>query len=144
METPLIPRRIPRSFAVGEKASFTRTLTETDAVLFIGVTWDIGPLHTNESYAAATKFKKRIVPGLLTASLLTHLGGLWAYVATEMHFHFLAPVYVGDTITAEAEVTEANPAKGWVRLKCRCVNAEGREVLRAETCGFPGRFEGES
>jgi 3-hydroxybutyryl-CoA dehydratase len=141
MDTPRLPRRIPEAPAVGAKAAFARTLTEADAALFIGVTWDVNPLHTDDAYVAATPFKRRIVPGLLTASLLTHLGGLWAFLATEMRFEFVAPVYIGDTITAEAEVVEADASRAWVRLRCRCVNSEGREVLRADITGFPGQFE---
>ncbi|NOY97746.1 MAG: hypothetical protein GXP40_00880 [Chloroflexi bacterium] len=72
--------------------------------------------------------------------MLTHLGGLWAFLATEMKFEFLAPVYVGETITAEAEVAEVDD-KGRVLLKCRCLNADGKEVLRAEIVGFPGQFQ---
>jgi len=141
MDTPLLPRRIPEAPIVGAKAAFTRTLTEADVALFIGVTWDINPLHTDHIYVSATPFKRPIVPGLFTASLLTHLGGLWAFLATEMHFEFVAPVYVGDTITAEVEVTEADEPRGWVRLRCRCTNNEGREVLLADVTGFPGRFQ---
>jgi acyl dehydratase len=127
---------------LGAKAAFSRTLTEADMALFIGVTWDVNPLHTDDTYARAGRFKGRIVPGLLTASLLTHLGGLMAFLATEMTFRYLAPVYIGDTITAEAEVVEADADRGWVRLACRCVNADGQEVLQADVSGFPGRFEG--
>ena len=123
MSEPILPARIPRSATVGEKAAFTRTLTEADSALFIGVTWDVNPLHTDDTYANAGRFKRRIVPGLLTASLLTHLGGLWAFLANEMTFQFLAPVYIGDTVTAEAEVIEADENRGWVRLRCRCTNA---------------------
>ena len=141
MATPVLPNRIPQSASVGARASFTRTLTEADAALFIGVTWDINPLHTDESYARRTRFKRRIVPGLLTASLLTHLGGLWAFLATEMEFHFLAPVYVGDSITSEGVVAEINDQNGAVLLRCKCTNQDGSEVLRADVRGFPGKFE---
>jgi 3-hydroxybutyryl-CoA dehydratase len=140
MATPFLPNRIPQSASVGARASFTRTLTEADAALFIGVTWDINPLHTDESYARRTRFKQRIIPGLLTASLLTHLGGLWAFMATEMHFEFLAPVYPGETITATAEVIEADPSRNWVRLRCTCTNQDGAEVLHGDVFGFPGKF----
>src|SRR5882672_7789423 len=140
MDTPRLPRRVPRAPRVGEKAAFTRTLGEGDVALFIGATWDVNPYHTDERYCAATKFKRRIVPGLLTASLLTHVGGLWAFLATEMHFEFLAPVYVGDTVTAEMEIAAVDE-RGVVRLRCRVTNADGREVLRGETSGIPGRFE---
>lgn len=139
--TPILPRRTLRAPIVGEKAAFTRTLSEVDTALFIGVTWDVNPYHTDEHYAASTRFKGRIVPGLLTASMLTHLGGLWAFLAHEMRFEFLAPVYIGETITAEAEVVEVDDTRGWVRLHCRCTNSEGLEVLRADILGFPGRFD---
>lgn len=140
-DTPRLPRRTLEAPVVGAKAAFTRTLTEADAALFIGVTWDLNPLHTDDAYASAMPFKRRIVPGLLTASLLTHLGGLWAFLATEMRFEFVAPVFIGDSITAEAEVVEVDESRGRVRLRCRCTNHEGREVLRGEITGFPGRFQ---
>ncbi len=141
MKASKFPNRIPKSPSVGEKVSFSRTLTDGDVSLFIGATWDVNPYHTDEVFAQQTPFKKRIVPGLLTASLLTHLGGLWAFLATEMKFEFLAPVYIGDTITAEAEVIDADEERGWVRLGCRCINQDGEEVLRADVTGFPGQFE---
>ena len=141
MDTPLLPRRIPRSPAVGEKVAFTRTITEADVALFIGVTWDVNPYHTDDSFVAGTRFGRRIAPGLLTASMLTHIGGLWAFLATEMRFEFVAPVYIGDTITATAEVAEVDESRGWVRLRCNCTNHAGSEVLRAEIIGFPGRLE---
>ncbi|MCW5861436.1 MAG: hypothetical protein KIS63_24295 [Caldilineales bacterium] len=96
MKPPPLPRRIPEAPVVGAKAAFTRTLTEGDVALFIGATWDVNPYHTDDSFVQATPFGRRIAPGLLTFSLLTHLGGLWAFLATEMQAEFLAPVYVGD------------------------------------------------
>jgi 3-hydroxybutyryl-CoA dehydratase len=140
MPNPILPHRIPRATRVGEKAAFTRTLTEADVALFIGATWDIGPVHTDDSFAAQTRFGRRIVPGLLTASLLTHLGGLWAFLATEMSFEFLGPVFIGDTVTAESEVVEVSE-KGWVRLAGRVIGPDGQDVLRATIRGYPGQFE---
>ncbi len=141
MKRPVLPRRIPEGLVVGAKASFTRTLSEADVALFIGVTWDVNPLHTNDEYVRATPLQRRIVPGLLTASLLTHIGGLWAFMAKDMEFKFLAPVFIGESITAVAEVVEAEEQKGWVRLQCRCVNGEGKEVLRGDITGYPGGQE---
>ena len=141
MNSPVLPRRIPQRAEVGTRGSFSRTITEADVALFIGVTWDVNPLHTDDTYARATRFGRRIVPGLLTASLATHLGGLWAFMATEMHFEFLGPVYVGDTITTMAEVIEADPERGFVRLKIECTNVEGKAVLLGDVAGFPGRHE---
>ncbi len=141
METPLLPKRVAGEPRVGERVSFRRTLTEADVSLFIGVTWDVNPLHTDDVYAAGTRFKRRIVPGLLTASLLTHLGGLWAFMATDMRFQFLAPVFIGETLTAQAEVLQFDRDKWQVLLKCECTNQGGEVVLRGEVTGFPGRFE---
>jgi 3-hydroxybutyryl-CoA dehydratase len=140
MNRPVLPKRMIGNPNVGDKVSFTRTLTEADVALFIGTTWDVNPLHTDEVYCRDTQFKHRIVPGLLTASLLTHLGGLWAFLATEMDFHFMAPVYVGDSITAQAEVAEINNETGVVLLSCTCTNQQGVQVLRAEVRGIPGKF----
>lgn len=141
MNRPTLPKRAIGSPTLGDKVAFTRTLTEADVALFIGTTWDVNPLHTDELYCNATPFKHRIVPGLLTASLLTHLGGLWAFLATQMHFYYLAPVYVGDSITAQAEVATIDAQTGAVQLRCSCTNQHGKEVLRADVHGFPGTFE---
>jgi 3-hydroxybutyryl-CoA dehydratase len=143
MERPVLPKRIPSGPVVGAQASFSRTLTEADVALFIGVTWDVNPLHTDDQYVKGTSFQRRIVPGLLTASLLTHLGGLWAFLAQEVRLEFLAPVYIGDTVTAEARVAQVDASRNWVSLDCRCVNGEGKEVLRAKIDGYPGRFQEE-
>jgi 3-hydroxybutyryl-CoA dehydratase len=141
MNRPTLPKRAIGSPILGDKVAYTRTITEADVVLFIGTTWDVNPLHTDETYCQATPFKHRIGPGLLTASLLTHLGGLWAFLATEMDFHFLAPVYVNDSITAEGVVAEINAETGAVLLRCTCTNQQGRQVLLADVRGFPGKFE---
>jgi 3-hydroxybutyryl-CoA dehydratase len=141
MNRPTLPKRTMDTPIVGDKAAFTRTLTEADVALFIGTTWDVNPLHTDELYSNRTKFKHRIVPGLLTASLLTHLGGLWAFLATEMDFKFLAPVYVGDSITAQAVVAEMDAESGAVLLECTCTNQHAEQVLTALIRGFPGKFE---
>jgi len=136
MNRPALSPRYPRSFTVGEKAAFTRTFTETDMVLFIGLTWDINPYHTDEQFAAQTKFGRRILPGLLTASMATHLGGLWGFLAQEIRVEFLAPVYIGDTITCEGEIMEVAP-RGRVRVRARYTNASGVEVLSGEFAGYP-------
>ncbi len=136
MTHPSLSSRIPAHFEVGAKVSFSRTFTETDMILFIGVTWDVNPFHTDDHFAARTKFGRRVLPGLLTASMATHLGGLWGFLAQEMHMEFLAPVYVGDTITIEGEVVEVEP-RGRVRVKTIYTNGEGVEVQRGEFSGFP-------
>ncbi len=141
MKRPYLPKRTPAKFAVGEKASFTRTLTDAESALFIGATWDVNPFHTDDAFVEQTRLGRRIVPGLLTASLLTHLGGLWNFLATDMSFSFVAPVYMGDTITAVAEIIEIDEEKGWCRLQGTITNREGEVVLTAVIDGYPGKFE---
>lgn len=142
MQPPSLPPRFLGAPRVGDRASFTRTLTEGDAAMFIGATWDVNPYHTDDSFVQQTRFGRRIVPGLLTASLLTHMGGLWAFLATEMHVTFEGPVYVGETVTAVAQIAEFNPDKGWVWLDCHVENNSGDIVLRARIRGYPGRHDG--
>jgi 3-hydroxybutyryl-CoA dehydratase len=137
---PSLPQRLPPSaLHVGMSTWFRRTLTEGDMAMFIGATWDVNPLHTDETYARASRFGRRIVPGLLVASLMTHLGGLWGFLATRMDFRFLAPVYPGETITAEGTVVELDTSRNWVRLQCTCRNESGQEVLEGQVEGFPGK-----
>lgn len=71
MNRPTLTYRTPQRAATGEKGQFARTLTDGEVALFIGATWEVNPLHTDDSFAAQTRFGRRIVPGLLTASLLT-------------------------------------------------------------------------
>jgi len=131
-------RRERPNLKVGDKVTFRRTFTEGDVALFVGATWDVNPYHTDAEFVKSTRFGRRSVPGLLTASVGTHVGGLWNVLATDLRFEFLAPVYVGDTVTAEVEVAEGDPARNWYRFKIRCTNQDGQEVLRGEINGYPG------
>jgi 3-hydroxybutyryl-CoA dehydratase len=137
MSRPRISSKIPASFEVGGRVTFTRTFTEGDMSLFIGSTWDVNPYHTDDRFAAQTRFGRRILPGLLPASMATHLGGLWGFLATEMHLEFLAPVYVGDTITLEVEIVAIEGTRQKVNARSRWTNADGVEVLRGSFAGYP-------
>ncbi len=136
MPRPELPSKFPARFAVGERVSFARTFTEGDMSLFIGATWDVNPYHTDDQFAAQTRFGRRIVPGLLPASMATHLGGLWGFLATEINVLFVGPVYVGDTVRLDVEIVDVDP-RGRVRAKCLWTNTDGDEVLRGEFAGFP-------
>jgi len=124
---------------VGNRFQFTRTFTEAEVSLFIGVTGDFNPYHTDAEFMASTRFKRPIVPGLLTGSMLTHVGGLLGFLAHEMAFQFLAPVYPGDTITMEMWVAEKDPARRHMVLEAECRNSHGDLVLRGRVVGFPTR-----
>jgi acyl dehydratase len=122
---------------VGQTFTFRRTFTDGDVSLFIGVTGDYNPYHLDETFAGQTWFGRRNIPGLLTASLLTHVGGLLGFLATRMEFEYLASVYVGDTVTCTVTMAEKDEARRLIHGTASYVNQEGREVLRARFSGFP-------
>ncbi|MCX7635681.1 MAG: MaoC family dehydratase [Syntrophales bacterium] len=126
---------------VGDAASFAKTLTETDVYLYAGITGDLNPAHVNEAYAAETFFKGRIAHGMLTAGLISAvLGTLLPGPGTiylRQELNFLAPVRMGDTITARVEVVEKIVEKNRLRLKTTCTNQAGKVVLDGEAVVMP-------
>ncbi len=118
---------------VGDTESFTKTVSETDVYNFAGVTGDFNPAHIDEEYAKGTFFKKRIAHGMLSAGFIskvlgTQLPGPGA-VYMKQDLKFLAPVYIGDTITARCEVAEVITEKNRIILKTTCVNQSGTVVI---------------
>src|SRR6266851_338343 len=118
----------------GKQYVYRRTFTDGDVAMFCGVTGDFNPYHQDDAFAAASPFGRRIVPGLLTASMVTHIGGMLGFLATDMRFEFLAGVYVGDTVT----FTERDVVKRRLGAAVSCVNQDGLEVLRGGFSGRPG------
>ena len=125
------------SIQVGQTFTFRRTFTEGDVALFCGVTGDYNPYHIDDTFARSSFFGRRIIPGLLTSSMITHIGGMIGFLATEMHFHYLASVYIGDTITCTVTFTEKDEEKRVLRATATSVNQDGVEVLQAQFSGFP-------
>ena len=119
----------------GAAYSWRRTFTEGDVTAFCGVTGDFNPYHLDEEFATGSRFGRRIVPGLLTASMCTHVGGLLGILASDMHFDYLAPVFVGDTVTCTVRFTDRDETRLRLGGEVSCVNQDGREVLRG---GFRG------
>ena len=76
------------------------------------------------------------MPGLLTGSMMTHIGGLLGVLAAEMQFTFLAPVYIGDTVTCTVTVASVDE-RGVVRAEAAMVNETGVEVVRGGFVGKP-------
>lgn len=134
------PKRSLEDFTVGETAVFSRTFTENETQQFIGVTWDVNPYHTDDEFCKTHRVGRRIVPGLLVGSMLTHIGGLAAVLATHITLEFLAPVYIGDTVTVQIEVKEADDTRGWARMEMRGTNQSNEVVVRGEARGYPARF----
>ncbi len=126
---------------IGDTAEFSKTVSESDIYLYAGVTGDFNPAHINEDYAKKTFFKTRIAHGMLSAGFIstvigTKLPGIGSIYITQ-DLNFLAPVRIGDTITARVEVTEIMDGKNRVRLKTICVNQEGTQVLDGQALVSP-------
>jgi 3-hydroxybutyryl-CoA dehydratase len=126
-----------QAIEVSRTFTFRRTFTDGDVSLFCGITGDFNPYHLDQAFAEQTWFGRRNIPGLLTASMLTHVGGMLGFLATRMEFEYLASVYVGDTITCTVTMTEKDEAKRLIHGTANYVNQDGAEVLRARFSGFP-------
>jgi len=126
---------------VGEAAEMAKTVSESDIYLYAGVTGDFNPAHINEVYAQGTFFKTRIAHGMLAAGFISAILGTrlpgpgTIYIRQELNF--LAPVRIGDTITARVEVAEIMAEQKRVRLKTTCVNQDGTVVLDGEATVSP-------
>lgn len=125
-----------RLLRVGDKASFRRTITEADIALFAGATGDTNPYHFDEEYARRGRFGKRIAHGMLITGLIstvlgTRLPGPGTIYLSQT-IQFRKPVFIGDTITAVAEVKSIRPDKPIVTLTTNCYNQEGETVVEGE------------
>ncbi|MGB8274302.1 MAG: MaoC family dehydratase [Alphaproteobacteria bacterium] len=121
--------------SVGMSASFVKTVTEADILLFSAVSGDLNPVHINEEYAKGTMFKGRIAHGILTVALIsavlgTKLPGPGSIYVSQTA-KFLAPVRAGDTVEARATITEIIKEKKRVVLKTECL-VGGKQVLDGE------------
>ncbi len=116
---------------VGDTGTFSKIVTEMDVRAFAEASGDFNPLHIDEDYARKSIFGRRVAHGILTAAIIsTVLGGEIPGVGTifvELHIKFLKPVFLGDTVTAHATVSEIiNPKR--VRLLVACTNQRSEDV----------------
>jgi 3-hydroxybutyryl-CoA dehydratase len=127
----------------GMKASFTKTITETDVYLFAGISGDFNPMHVNEEFAKLTPFGKRIAHGALPQSLIAPVLGMklpgLGTIALEVTARFKAPTFFGDTVTATAEVLEKLEEKRRVRMRLLWTNQRGETVATGEALVIPSK-----
>lgn len=128
---------------VGDNASFSKTVTEADIILYAGITGDINPLHIDEEYAKKSIFKGRVAHGGITKGLISAVLGNKlpgpGTIMLEMIYKLKAPVRIGDTITAGVEVMEKITGKNIVKLKTCCTNQDGINVITGEAVVMPPR-----
>jgi len=120
---------------IGQSASVTKTISEYDVYAYAGITGDLNPAHINAPYAEGTFFKTRIAHGMLTASFISTVLGMYlpgpGAILISNTVNFLAPVRIGDTITAVCEVVEKLD-KGKIKLKSTITNQNGEVVMTGE------------
>jgi 3-hydroxybutyryl-CoA dehydratase len=121
----LVFNKIPlEEIEIGMSVSYSQTITDADIKSFAGLSGDRNPVHLDEEYAEASRYKKRIAHGLMTASYFSALFGTkipgegCVYVSQSLHFK--RPVFMGDTVTAIVEVTSIDLAKKKVFFKTTC------------------------
>jgi 3-hydroxybutyryl-CoA dehydratase len=127
--------------SLGDKAEFQKTISESDVYLFAGITGDLNPAHINQVAAEQTKFQGRIAHGILVSGLISTVLGMYLpgpgtiYLGQELKF--MAPVRIGDTVRAEAEVIEIIAEKNRIKLKTTCYNQENKVVIEGVATVMP-------
>lgn len=121
---------------IGATASRSKTFTDEDVRDFARISGDHNPIHLDDAYAAETRFERRLVHGMLTASLISATiandlpGEGTIYLSQSLQFK--APVFIGDTVTATVEVVKFRPERQIATLVTRCVNQAGTVVIEGE------------
>ena len=133
-------------FQIGQQASATKTVTEEDVNAFAELIGDFNPLHMDKAYARQSRFCARIAHGVFTAGVISAAlgnqlpgpGGIYLH----QEIDFLAPVYLGDTITAIVEVSSWRPEKRIITLKTDVYNQDDKHLVSGEAVMMVERSQG--
>mgnify|MGYP004702037415 FL=1 len=128
------PGKSIQQLNLGDAVVMTKTITDEDIRLFAQVSGDENPIHLDEEYAATTRFKRRIAHGHYVASLFSTLLGTQlpgqGSIYLSQTIKYMAPVYLGDVITAEVKVSEKNEERNRVTLETTATNQDGVVVVK--------------
>ena len=121
---------------IGHKESFSVTITEAERDKFRDITGDINPLHNDEEYAKSLGHDKCVVFGMLSASYLSTLAGVYLpgknSLIQKIEVNFRKPVYIGDTLTISGEVTEKSETFKFIEIKVEIKNQDGVKVVKGK------------
>lgn len=116
---------------MGDEASVSKTISETDVYSFAGICGDFNPIHVNKEIAKESRFGDRICHGMLVASFISTVIGMYmpgeGAIYLEQNIRFVAPVYIGDTITATVKVNDVKD--NVVVLETNVKNQSGKSVI---------------
>ena len=126
---------------IGQKAFVEKTISEENVRHFAEISGDDNPLHLDEAYAAGSRFGKRVVHGMLAASLISRVIGTKlpgkGTIYLSQSLKFLKPVFIGDTVRAEVEITKLDTERGRITLETRVIRQDGECVLAGEALVIP-------
>jgi len=130
---------------VGDSAQISKVITEEVVNDFARVTGDTNPVHTDQAYAEKTIFKGRIAHGVFSLGIFsTILGNIlpgYGTIYLSQEVKFLAPVRIGDTITARVEVIELIPEKNRAKFRTTCMNQDGKITVDGIAWAMPPKKE---
>lgn len=132
-----VKRKFFQDINVGEKATFSKTVTEADMFAFSGITGDFNPVHVDAEFSKNYSiFKRRVVHGMMTSGMinttLSLLSGAGGIHLSQM-LKFTAPVFFGDTVTVNSEVVSKDPEKYRITIKSTLVKQDGTVVIEGES-----------
>lgn len=126
----------PLGLSVGQRARRAKTVTARDVELYAEITGDRNPLHFDDDFAGRTRFGRLVAQGGITAGMLNALVAMDlpgpGTVFMSQSLRYLAPTYLGDTLTAEVEVLAVKPDKPVCQLRTTITNQDGTVVLEGE------------
>jgi len=118
---------------IGLKETFEVEVTKSMENKFAEITGNYNPLASNEEYATTTNYKKRICPGMFTASFLSRLTGMYLpgkyALVYSQSLNFVNICYIGDTITVQGEVIEKNDATKMITVNTTITNQDGKKLI---------------
>jgi 3-hydroxybutyryl-CoA dehydratase len=121
---------------IGDSATRTKTITDEDVRNFAAATGDMNPVHLDDTYAAGTRFGKRVAHGMLTVGIISAILGNdlpgFGTIYLGQDFKFKAPVFIGDTVTARIEVVKYREDKCIATFHTTCTNQDGILILEGE------------
>ena len=135
----------PLGLEVGQRARRSKTVTARDVELYAEITGDRNPLHFDADFAGRTRFGRLVAQGGITAGMLNALVAMDlpgpGTVFMSQSLRYLAPTYLGDTLTAEVEVLAVKPDKPVCQLRATITNQDGTLVLEGECWTYTLRPE---
>jgi len=121
---------------IGDSASLTKTFSDADVRAFADISGDKNPIHLDDDYAEQTRFKQRLVHGMLTSGLISAVLGMQlpgpGSVYIRQIINFRAPVFINETITATVTVSKVRTGKPIITLETVCKNQDDIIMLDGE------------